>query len=218
MSGCTVFCKIDLVRDFHHIPVALEDVHKTAVIAPFGLFDFLRMPFGLRNSAQTFKRFMHYVFQDISFIFIYIDDLLVASRDKDEHMCHLRIVYQRLQEFGLRINVSKCKFGVSSLEFLGQEITQNGIRPSASRVQLITYFPAPTSLHQAQRFVGMVNFYHRFVPHLSQRLAPIYAHLVQYQRSKSRSLKTFSWPGECDKVKNALAQATLLSHPMSDSR
>jgi len=104
LAGCKIFTKLDLRKGYHQVPVAPEDVHKTAVITPFGLFEFVRMPFGLRNSAQTFQRLMDEVLSGLPFLFVYIDDLLIASRNVEEHEKHLREVLSRLEEHGLVLN------------------------------------------------------------------------------------------------------------------
>ena len=99
-----VFSKVDLIRGYHQIPMTVADIPKIAVITPFGLYEFLRMPFGLKNAAQAFQRLMDIVCQGLDFVFIYIDDILVASENAKTH---LRLLFQRLKEHSLVINVTK---------------------------------------------------------------------------------------------------------------
>ncbi|KII61181.1 hypothetical protein RF11_11266 [Thelohanellus kitauei] len=127
--------QINPIRGYHQVPVGAEDIQRTAVTSPFGLFEFLRMPFGLKNAAQTFQRLMDQVFLDLNFVFMYIDDILVFSHTTAQHTEHLNTVFQPLNDFDLRINSDKCTFGNSRINLLGHLISKDGLIPLPERVE-----------------------------------------------------------------------------------
>ncbi|KAI0221410.1 hypothetical protein LSAT2_027247, partial [Lamellibrachia satsuma] len=121
------------------------------------------MPFGLKNAAQTFQRFMDHVFRDFPFAYVYLDDILVASASADEHHIHLRQLFSRLADYGLVVNPQKCVLGQPSLEFLGHCVTAFGVRPLLERVKHITDFPRPSSTKSLKEFLELSTATHVFV-------------------------------------------------------
>lgn len=117
------------------------------------------MPFELRNAAETFQRFIDTVLRGLPFCFAYIDNLLVFSRDEVEHTEHLRLLFQRLANYGINFNKGKCELGATSLEFLGHEVDQHGIRPLSNKVLAITDFPKHKTNRHLRVFLRLVNFY-----------------------------------------------------------
>src|SRR6201990_2466540 len=152
------------------------------------------------------------------FFWAYLDDLLIASSSHDLHKSHLRAVFTRLQEFGIRVNPDKCVLGVPSLTFLGHTISASGVQPLPDRVAAIRQFPLLETQRQLRQFLGMITFYHRFIPSAAALLTPLTSLLKGKKRGQSTKVtwsdaarQTFS------DAKSALAEATLLVFPQESA-
>ncbi|XP_077547961.1 uncharacterized protein LOC144160591 [Haemaphysalis longicornis] len=216
IHGCHVFSVLDLVKAYTQIPVNPDDVPKTAIIKPFGLLEFSLMSFGLPNAGQTFQRFIDDVVRGLDFCFVYLDDILVFSRDTEEHHRHFRLLFERLDDHGLLVNIQKSTLGTSVVHFLGHEVSSEGIRPLPQRISDLQNYPRPTTAKDLRRFLGMLNFYRRFLPHAAEHQAHLHDALAGLRVNQPVTwtptlAKTFE---DC---KAAPCTATLLTHLVPDA-
>ncbi|GFU51625.1 hypothetical protein TNCV_82551 [Trichonephila clavipes] len=165
------------IPPYFQIPIAEEDKEKTAIITPFGLFEFNVMSFGLRNAPSTFQRFINEVLFGLEFVFPYLDDILVASETEEEHKTHLKLVFDLLQKHGLRVNISKSTLGVTHLEFLGYLITPEGSKPLPEKVDAILSYKLPETIRDLRTFLGLINFYRRYLKDAAKNQAILHEYL-----------------------------------------
>ncbi|GFX52380.1 hypothetical protein TNCV_4323981 [Trichonephila clavipes] len=193
LHGKKIFSKIDIFKAFHQIPIAECDIPKTAVTTPWGLYEYTHLCFGLVNAPQTFMRFMHEVLRGLPFCFVYLDDILCYSENAEEHRSHLRTIFQRLSSYGLKLNISKCVFGVTELIFLGHFITLMALSHCLTK---------------------------RFLPKAAEQQY-LLSEFLKGSKGKKDS-KPLNWSSEAitafQRCKQALADAALLAHPSPSAR
>ena len=175
------------------MPVHPDDVEKTAIITPFGTYVFFFSTFGLRNSGATFQRLMDSIFCDVPFCVVFVDDILIFSKSCEDHVVHLRVVLQLLRDNGLIVRPDKCVFGAEAVDFLGHRVSAAGVSPLASKVAAVREFPRPESIKSLQVFLGMVNWYHRRIPHAGDILYTAIVYVLCYHPRSLRGTTNVSW-------------------------
>ena len=148
LKGARYFSRLDLRDGYHQLPMALQDVPKTAFSCRYGTFEYLVMPMGLTNAPSTFQRVMNHVFFDLldDCVIVYLDDILIFSRTKEEHLTALNKVFSRLAQFKLVLKESKCSLFLKSVAFLGYVVSSEGISVQKGKIAAVQDWPQPKNL------------------------------------------------------------------------
>lgn len=206
------YSKLDLKTGFHQIRINPADVEKTAFKTKYGQFEFLVMPMGLRNAPATFQALMNSIFRDCidDFIVVYMDDILIFSESRDDHLKHLRIVLSRLRDHQLYVGRQKYELMTEETEFLGLIVGREGVRIGDDRKQLVKDWPIPKTTTELRSFLGLVQFFRRFIQDFSRIAAPL--------TNLTRKYSNISlWNEQCtvafDSLKESLISAPIMRAP-----
>jgi hypothetical protein len=189
----------------------LDDQEKTTFTTPWGTFMYAKMPFGLMNAKENFQRSMDIAFYDekCKFIVIYLDDITVFSDYDDQHIKHLRRVFQKCRKFGISLNPNKSNFGMKEGKLLGHIISKEGINIDPSRVEEILKIDKPKSKKEVESFLGKVNFLRRFIPNLAE--------IIKYIKNMLWKRNKIKWTSESmnsfEDIKVELTKSPMLSNP-----
>ena len=208
MNGGKKFLKVDLSQAYNQIMLDEESMNLTAISTHQGLYRWCCLPYGVASSPAILQGTIDQVLQGLEGVVWYMDDILVTGRTDEEHLKHLNDVLARLEKHGLRGRKEKCAFFKNSVEYLGHIIDRNGIKPVQKKVEALLDAPAPTNVGQLGSFLGMINYYGRFIPNLSTLAAPLY-------RLRQKNVP-WKWGAEekvaFEQLKAALASTKVLVH------
>lgn len=177
LQGCRVFTSLDLKSGYYQIKMSEsnESISKTAFITEDGHYEFLRLPFGLANAPSCFQQMMHKVIGNLRFgkVIVYLDDVLIVSETVEENLQLLEEVLKIFKENGLTLNLKKCHFLKTEIEFLGYRVKQNSIMPSEAKVQAVKEFPTPGNVHQLRQFLGLISYFRKFIRNCAALSSPL---------------------------------------------
>ena len=197
----TYFSCLDLQSGFYQLEIDPSSRPLTAWRCHLGLFQFKRLPMGLKNSPLTFQRVMEAVLRGLNWksSLVYLDDVIVFSRTFQDHLLHLQQVFERLRNAGLKLHPSKCNFAKREIRYLGHIVNSEGISPDPEKVTAIRTYPIPTNLKQLRAFLGLSGYYRRFMKNYSKLASPLY----QLTRKDTK----FVWTEQCQTAFDELKES-----------
>jgi hypothetical protein len=175
LRGACIFSKIDLWSSYHPLKIRESDMPKTVFITQYGLYEYTVMPFGLTNALAYFMHLMNKVFMEYldKFIVVFIDNILLYSKNEEEHTEHLHMVLQKLREHQLYMKLSKCEFWLKQVSFLGHIISKGSTAVDPSKIQDVLSWEAPKSVSKIYSFLGLAGYYRRFIEGFSKISKPM---------------------------------------------
>nr|ABA94769.1 retrotransposon protein, putative, Ty3-gypsy subclass [Oryza sativa Japonica Group] len=211
LKGARVFSKIDLRSGYHQLKIRSEDIPKTAFSTRYGLYEFTVMSFGLTNAPAFFMNLMNKIFMEYldQFVVVFIDDILVYSKNEEEHAEHLRLIMEKLRDHQLFAKFSKCEFWLDRVAFLGHVISSNGVEVDPSKVEAVLAWNPPKNVSEIRSFLGLAGYYRRFIEGFSKLARPM-TELLKKE-------KKFQWSAACEdsfqELKKRLTTAPVLTLP-----
>ena len=207
LGGSRWFSVLDQTRAYYQGFVSEKDQHKTAFVTPWGLYQWVRIPFGLTNAPAKFQRYMEETvegFRD-DYALPYLDDIIVYSKTFEEHLEHIRKVIQRTREKGLKLNLSKCDFFRRSVKFLGRVVSEEGYKMDEENISAVTALKEflPKTVTDVRHLLGLLGYHRRHVQDFSRRAKPL-TDLLVVNREKKDSKAPVEWTEECQRTLNAL--------------
>ena len=205
------FTSLDLAAGYHQVEMAEEDKEKTAFICSQGLFEFNVMPFGLKNAPGTFQRLMDEILREYigEFVIVYLDDIMIYSKDFEEHVEHIDKVLNKLRENNMIIKLKKCKFGERNIEFLGHIVGRDGLKPDEKKVEKIKKIKIPETITEIRSFLGLCSYYRRFIKNFVKIAKPLYNLVKKDIRFEWTEKQQIAF----EELKMKLMEKPILDHP-----
>ena len=214
LNGYSIFSTLDLRSGYWQVSMCPEDREKTAFMTPHGLFEFLRMPYGLSTAPATFSRAISIVLSGLTYetCLCYFDDVIIFSKDMQQHCERLSTVLQRFRSQNMRVKASKCSFGCDNVVYLGHSVSKYGIHTDPSKIKAIQDLARPSTLEELRSFLGLAGYYRRFIP----RFATITSPLTELTKKGVKFVWTENTESAFQHLKTCLCSAPILAYPNFD--
>jgi len=173
LQGAKVFTALDLLAAYHQVKLLDDEIPRTAFRTPFGLFEWKVMPFGITNAPSVFSAMVMDILGDLPFVTVYLDDILIFSKNELEHVEHVSQVLQRLRQNKLFVKLSKCEFFKSQIQYLGHIVGQNGIAPDPNKIKAVAEWATPTTVFDVRSFLGFTNYFRRYINNYAEITLPL---------------------------------------------
>ena len=217
LQGSQWFSSLDLKSGYWQVEMDEESKPLTAfTVGPPGFYECERMPFGLTNAPATFQRLMETCLGDLNlhWCIIYLDDIVIFSKDPASHLERLEAVFQKLEEAGLKLKPSKCELFQRQLAYLGHVISAKGVATNESKIEAIKNWPTPTNVTEVQSFLGFMGYYCRFIPKFAQVVCPL--HELTLGENAGKKKAAIKWDSKCqqafDDLKTLCTTAPILAY------
>ncbi|KAL7306691.1 hypothetical protein TKK_0001364 [Trichogramma kaykai] len=217
LGKCTYFSTLDLAQGFHQIPLDEDSMKKTAFTVENGHYEYSRLPFGLKNAPASFQRMMDKILMKYlyKFCFVYVDDIVIFSKSLQEHLQHIKLIFEELKQFNLKMQLDKSEFLRKEVPFLGHIITPDGIKPNPEKINAIIEYPIPKTQKQIKAFLGLSGYYRKFIKDYAKITKPL---TLSLKKNAKINVKDPTYIEAFNKCKELITNAPILQYPNFDEQ
>ncbi|KAL7297542.1 hypothetical protein TKK_0009902 [Trichogramma kaykai] len=217
LGKCSYFSTLDLAQGFHQIPLHSNSIEKTAFTVENGHYEYIRMPFGLKNAPASFQRMMDKILMKYlyKFCFVYMDDIVIFSKSLQEHLQHIKLIFEELKQFNLKMQLDKSEFLRKEVPFLGHIITSDGIKPNPEKIKAIVEYPIPKTQKEIKAFLGLSGYYRKCIKDYAKITKPLTNAL---RKGEAINIKETNYIEAFNKCKELITNAPILQYPDFDKK
>ncbi|KAL7288237.1 hypothetical protein TKK_0017578 [Trichogramma kaykai] len=217
LGKCSYFSTLDLAQGFHQIPLHSNSIEKTAFTVENGHYEYIRMPFGLKNAPASFQRMIDKILMKYfyKFCFVYMDDSVIFSKSLPKHLQHIKLIFEELKQFNLKMQLDKSEFLKKGVPFLGHIITPDGIKPNPEKMKAIVEYPIPKTQKEIKAFLGLSGYYRKFIKDYA-KITKLLTNALR--KGEAINIKDTNYIEAFNKCKELITNTPILQYPDFDKK